>query len=375
MTPPIAFQDLSGLHESIAAELDAAMTRVLRSGRYILGEEVEQFEEEYSAYCGSRHCVGVASGLDALKLSFMALGIGPGDEVIVPSHGYHATWLAVTSVGATPVPVEPAPGSFIIDPDGIRAAIGSRTRAIAPVHLYGEPADMTAICAIAGSAGLAVVEDAAQAHGAEWQGRKIGAHGTMTCWSFYPTKNLGGIGDGGGVTTNDDRLAGRLRHLRNYGMDANRSLADAGLNSRLDELQAAVLSVKLRHLDAWNARRSASAARYRELLDGSSIVLPRLQADATQVWHQFVIRVTDRMALQSRLASEGIQTMIHYPEPVHRQRAFAHLGHSDAELPLAATLADQILSLPIAPYLRPDQQDRIADVLLGRSCNPLLSAS
>ncbi|AUB84935.1 DegT/DnrJ/EryC1/StrS family aminotransferase [Candidatus Thiodictyon syntrophicum] len=358
MTVP--FLDLGAAYRELRPEIDAAVARVLASGWYILGEEVEAFEEEFAAYCEARHCIGVANGLDALHLALRALGVGPGDEVIVPSHTYIATWLAVSHCGATPVPVEPDERTFNLDPHRIAAAITPRTKVILPVHLYGQPADLDPILAIARRHDLKVLEDAAQAHGARYRGRRIGSHGDAVAWSFYPGKNLGALGDGGAVTTNDADLADRLSVLRNYGSRSKYVNEVQGFNSRLDPLQAAVLRVKLRHLDDWNARRKALATEYTSRLtpnaspltpNPSPLTLPQVPDWAEPVWHLFVIRHPQRDALQQRLTAGGIGSLVHYPIPPHRQPAYAAAGHGAATFPLAARLADEILSLPLGPHL------------------------
>lgn len=347
MTVP--FLDLRSAYLELKPEIDAAVARVLDSGRYILGPEVEAFEAEWAAYCEARHCVGLANGLDALTLALRALEVGPGDEVIVPSNTYIATWLAVSAVGATPVPVEPDPVTHNIDPQRVASAITDQTRVLLPVHLYGQPADMDAILALARARGLAVVEDAAQAHGARYKGRRMGAHGDIVCWSFYPGKNLGAIGDAGAVTTNRDDLAERVRVLRNYGSREKYVNEVRGVNSRLDPIQAAVLRVKLRHIDEWNDRRRAIAARYREELEG--MTLPHVPNWAAPAWHLFVIRSPERDALQARLAQAGIGTLIHYPIPPHLQVAYAGAGFEQGMFPIAERLAGEVLSLPMGPQM------------------------
>lgn len=355
----IPFLDLKEAHEELCAELDAAWRRVRASGWYVLGPEVEAFEQEWADYCGARHCVGVANGLDALVLALRALGVGPGDEVIVPSNTYIATWLAVSAVGATPVPVEPDEATYDIDPTLISAAITPRTRAILPVHLYGQPADLDPILALARAHGLAVVEDAAQAHGARYRGRRIGAHGDVVCWSFYPGKNLGAMGDAGAITTNREDVADRIRVLRNYGSRVKYVNEVQGVNSRLDPLQAAILRVKLKHLDAWNERRQAIAAIYQSELAGTDLVLPQVPAWAEPVWHLYVVRTPVRDQLQQALAEAGIGTLIHYPIPPHRQAAYAALGLGAGSFPRAEAMAQQVLSLPIGPHLTQDQAAQV----------------
>lgn len=346
----IPFLDLRAAYLELQSEIDAAVARVLDSGWYILGPEVEAFEAEWADYCEAEAAVGVANGLDALTLSLRALEIGPGDEVIVPSNTYIATWLAVSAVGATPVPVEPDPTTHTLDPAAVATALTSRTRALLPVHLYGHPADLDPLLDLARSHGLAVVEDAAQAHGARYKGRRIGAHGDLVCWSFYPGKNLGALGDAGAVTTNRPDLAKRLRLLRNYGSREKYVNEIPGSNSRLDPLQAAVLRVKLAHLDDWTARRRALAAAYDAGLAGSGLVLPQAADWAEPVWHLYVVRSRRRDALQQSLAEAGIATLIHYPIPPHRQQAYANLSLRHP-LPLAEQLASEVLSLPMGPHL------------------------
>ena len=355
----IPFLDLGAAYRELKGEIDAAIARVLDSGWYILGPEVEAFEAEWAAYCGAAHAVGLANGLDALILALRALEIGPGDEVIVPSNTYIATWLAVSGVGATPVPVEPDPATHTIDPARIEAAITPRTRALLPVHLYGQPADMDPILDIARQHGLRVVEDAAQAHGACYKGRRIGAHGDLVCWSFYPGKNLGALGDAGAVTTDDATLAGRVALLRNYGSRQKYVNEVQGVNSRLDPLQAAVLRVKLKILDNWTERRRAIAAAYTEGLANSGLILPHVPDWAEPVWHLYVVRSPDRDGLQKRLTEEGVGTLIHYPIPPHMQAAYADLGIAPEALPLAQKLAGEVLSLPMGPHMI---KDRVQDV-------------
>lgn len=363
MSKLIPFLDLGAAYRELKAEIDAAIQRVLDSGWYILGPEVEAFEAEWAAYCGADHAVGVANGLDALILALRALDIGPGDEVIVPSNTYIATWLAVTAVGARPLPVEPDPATYNIDPTRIAAALSPATRAILPVHLYGQPADLDPILTLARQHGIAVVEDAAQAHGARYKGQRIGAHGDVVCWSFYPGKNLGALGDGGAITTNRDDLADRIRVLRNYGSRVKYVNEAQGVNSRLDPLQAAVLRTKLLHLDAWNDRRRAIAAAYSEGLLGNGLILPHVPDWADPAWHLYVVRSSDRDRLQKRLAEAGIGTLIHYPIPPHMQNAYAGLGFAPDALPLARLYADEVLSLPMGPQLPLSDAARVIDAV------------
>lgn len=350
----IPFLDLPALNLSMASEMQAALQRVLVSGQLILGPEVAAFETEFAAYCQTTHCIGVANGLDALQLILQALDIGPGDEVIVPSNTFIATWLAVSAVGATLVPVEPLESIHNIDPARLEAAITPRTRAIMAVHLYGQTADMAPITALAQQYGLKVIEDAAQAHGARYQGRRAGSLGDAAGFSFYPGKNLGALGDGGAITTSDADLAARLRRLRNYGSEKKYHHLELGTNSRLDELQAAFLRAKLTSLDAANARRSAIATRYLESLsslNGAKIILPKVAEGMQSSWHLFVIRSKRRDALQLALAEAGIQTAIHYPIAPHQQPAYAGLWCAEA-FPIASRLATEVLSLPIGPLMQ-----------------------
>jgi dTDP-4-amino-4,6-dideoxygalactose transaminase len=357
----VPFLDVKAAYEELRPEIDAAYRRVMESGWYILGEEVEAFESEFAAYCGVKHCVGVANGLDALHLILRAAGIGDGDEIIVPSNTYIATWLAVTYAGARPVPVEPDPRTYNLDPERIEAAITPRTRAILAVHLYGQPAEMTAINEIGRRHGLLVFEDAAQAHGG-----RAGALGDAAGWSFYPGKNLGAFGDAGAVTTNDAALADRVRLLRNYGSRVKYRNEIAGFNSRLDPLQAAFLRVKLPRLDEWNARRRRVAARYlRELAGADGLVLPAVAAGVEPAWHLFVVRHARRDALQQSLAERSIGTLIHYPIPPHRSDAYRALGFSAGAFPIAEAIAESALSLPIGPHLDDHQVDAIIEAVLS----------
>lgn len=322
-------------------------------GWYIGGAETEAFETEWATYCGAAHAVGVANGLDALVLSLRALNIGEGDEVIVPSHTFVATWLAVSSVGAKPVPVEPNPLSYNIDPARIVAGITPRTRAIIPVHLYGQPADLDPILDIAKSHGLSVIEDAAQAHGARYKGRRIGGHGDIVCWSFYPGKNLGAFGDGGGITTNRADLADKIRMLGNYGSREKYVHELAGTNSRLDPIQAAVLRVKLHHLDNWTDKRKALAAEYSMVLKNGGLILPQQAGYAEHVWHLYVVRSPERTRVMKVLADAGIGSQIHYPIPPHMQTAYASLGHAPSDFPLTQKISSEVFSLPMGPQTPP----------------------
>lgn len=359
VTDLVPFLDLRAPYGELRSEMDAALLRVAGRGWYLLGDELSAFEREYADYVGAKHCVGVANGLDALHLSLLALGIGVGDEVIVPSNTYIATWLAVSMVGATPVPVEPEPLTYDIDPGRVEAAISSRTKAILPVHLYGLPANMTDLLEVARRRSLAILEDAAQAHGARYRGARIGAHGDVVAWSFYPGKNLGALGDGGAITTNDERIAGSIRMLRNYGSRTKYVNEVKGVNSRLDEIQAAVLRVKLPKLDEWNQRRRRIAERYTSAFDGLPLGLPIEPSGRESVWHLYVIRSRERDALRSHLTARNVDSLIHYPIPPHKQEAYRSLGFAADAFPLANAIHDEVLSLPMGPHLSPAQQDRV----------------
>jgi dTDP-4-amino-4,6-dideoxygalactose transaminase len=347
----VPFLDVGATYVELKEELDAAVSRVLSSGWYLLGVEIAAFEEEFAAHVGVKHCIGVGNGLDALHLALRAMDVGSGDEVIVPSNTYIATWLAVSYAGATPVPVEPDLRTYNLDPALIEAAITPRTRAILPVHLYGQPANMDPICEIAQRYGLWVLEDSAQAQGARYRGRRVGGVGHAAGWSFYPAKNLGAFGDAGAVTTNDDGLADRLRELRNYGSKVKYVNEERGFNSRLDEIQAAVLRVKLRHLDSWNDRRRRIAAQYLDLLHQTDLVLPWVETWADPVWHLFVVRSQQRDQLMRRLQEAGIGVLIHYPIPPHLQAAYRDLDRPRGSFPVSEMIHQEVLSLPIGPHL------------------------
>ncbi len=356
----VPFLDFVGPYEELKADLDAAYFRFMRSAWYILGKEVEAFENEYAAYCGSKYCIGVGNGLEALHLILRAWGIGEGDEVIVPSNTYIATWLAVSYAGATPVPVEPDPQTFNIDPARIERALTSRTKAILPVHLYGQPADMDPIMEIAEKRGLKVVEDNAQAQGARYKGRRTGSLGHAAGHSYYPGKNLGALGDAGAVTTDDPDLADQVRTLRNYGSKKKYYNDLKGYNSRLDELQAAFLRVKLKKLDEWNDRRRAVARRYlSDLSKTSNLLLPQVPPWADPVWHLFVVRHPQRDAFQKKLSDAGIGTLIHYPVPPHLSGAYANGKWPAGSFPIAEQLASTVLSLPIGPHLTESQAGEV----------------
>jgi dTDP-4-amino-4,6-dideoxygalactose transaminase len=357
----IPFLDLKSQYIDLKEELDAAYHRVMESGWYILGKEVDAFEKEFAAYCGVKRCIGVGNGLEALHLILRACGIGEGDEVIVPANTYIATWLAVSYAGAIPVPVEPDEKTCNINPQLIEKAVSKKTRAIIPVHLYGQPADMDQITDIAKKNDLKVIEDAAQAHGSRYKGRRVGGLGDAAGFSFYPGKNLGALGDGGAVTSADDKLANAVMVLRNYGSEIKYHNAVKGFNSRLDELQAAMLSVKLRILDEHNRRRSEIAGRYSEELSRiGDLVLPVVPEWAEPVWHLYVVRTARRDDLQSFLKQRGIGTTIHYPIPPHMQPAYKDLGIKKGSLPITEAIHREVLSLPIGPTLTSAQ---VAEVI------------
>ncbi|MGY1703689.1 DegT/DnrJ/EryC1/StrS family aminotransferase [Geodermatophilus sp. SYSU D00697] len=359
----VPFLDLRAAHAELQADLDDAALRVLRSDRVLLGPELAAFEQRWADHVGAAHAVGVGSGLDALTLGLRALGVGPGDEVLVPSHTFVATWLAVVHAGAQPVPVDVSPVTGAWEADAVEAAVGGRTRALLPVHLYGHPVDLDPLLAVAARHGLAVLDDAAQAHGARYRGRHVGALTSATAWSFYPGKNLGALGDGGAVTTPDPEVARRLRSLRNYGSTEKYVHDEVGWNSRLDELQAALLSVKLRRLEEFNARRAEVARRYAEGLAGLDLVLPSTAAWASPVWHLYVVRTPERDALRAALAGAGIEAGVHYPVPPHRQPAFAGTPLARAALPAADALAREVLSLPMGPHLSEQDQAHVIDAV------------
>jgi dTDP-4-amino-4,6-dideoxygalactose transaminase len=360
MTINIPFLDMKSPYLEIKEELDESYFRVMQSGWYILGEEVESFEEKFASYCNVKYCIGVGNGLDALHLILRGYGIGEGDEVIVPSNTYIATWLAVSYAGARPVPVEPVAQTCNLDPDLIKAAITPRTRAILPVHLYGQSADMDAINNVARQYNLRVIEDAAQAHGAAYNGRLAGGLGDAAGWSFYPGKNLGAFGDAGAVTTNDGALAEKIRVLRNYGSKIKYYNDHKGYNSRLDPLQAAFLRVKLRHLGEWNQRREMIVQRYFEgLASLPKLILPRCAAGATSSWHLFVIRVEERDSIQDYLKAHGIGTLIHYPVPPHLSKAYQEMEWAAGNFPIAEELSRTVLSLPVGPHISFEDADTI----------------
>jgi len=357
---PLAFLNLQPAYLAAQAEIDAALLRVARSGWFLLGQELQAFEAAYAQSVAAPGCVGVANGLDALALSLQALGVGPGDEVIVPSNTYIATWLAVSQCGAQPVPVEPDPFSYNLDPARIEAAITPRCKVILPVHLYGLPAEMDAILAIARRHDLKVLDDCAQAHGARYRGRAVGNLADLSAWSFYPGKNLGAMGDGGGVTGADAALLDQLRVLRNYGSRVKYHNEVKGRNSRLDEIQAAVLAAKLPHLQAQTEERRHIASRLLDGLAGLPLQLPTPPAAHLEsAWHLFVVRHEARDRLQAELSRQGVGSLIHYPVPPHLQPAYAELGYGEGDFPISEAMHREVLSLPLWPGMSEAQIDRV----------------
>lgn len=354
--------DLRAEYAAVKAEIDAAVQRVLESGWYILGKEVAAFEEEFAAWCGVAGAVGVGNGTDALHIALRACGVGPGDEVITVAHTAVATAAAIALTGATPVFADIDPATYTLNPARLAAAITPRTKAVIPVHLYGHPADLGAILPVARAAGLRVIEDCAQAHGAEWQGQKVGSFGDLACHSFYPTKNLGALGDGGAIAGNDAALLERVRLLREYGWKPeNRYVSEIeGMNSRLDEMQAAILRVKLAHLDGWNAHRRRLAAIYAARLP-ASVVKPVERPGCRHVYHLYVVRSANRDGLREKLRTAGVATGIHYPVPVHKQAAYTHL--SPVSLPATEQAAGEILSLPMHSTLSGEEIERVCEAI------------
>lgn len=359
----VPFLDLKSTYDELKSEIDEAIFRVLNSGWYILGNEVESFEFEWANYCGSGNCVAVGNGLDALRLSLTALGISAGDEVIVPSNTYIATWLAVSQCGAIPVSVEPCYDNYNIDPYKIEQAITERTKCILAVHLYGHPAPLNDILRLAKKYSLFVVEDAAQAHGAEYKGKRIGCHGDVVAWSFYPGKNLGAFGDAGAITTMSPLIAEKVRILRNYGSKVKYENLMMGFNSRMDPIQAAILRVKLKYLNEWNYRRLQCAKSYLSELNHLPFKLPTVLNDCTSAWHLFVVLTNERDKLSKYLTSNGVSTLIHYPIPPHRQKVYDNLANSQSSYPIADDMANRLLSLPIGPHLSDNQLSYVISVL------------
>ena len=355
----IPFVDLKREYTEISEEMSQAIQRVVKSGWFILGEEVKKFEEEFSKYVGTKYGIGVNSGSDALFLALKALGIGKDDEVITVSHTFISTVDAIVRNGAKPIFADIDLDTYCIDVTKIEEKITNKTKAILPVHLYGHPADMQEIMELAKKYNLFVIEDTCQAHGAEYKGKRVGSIGDLGCFSFYPIKNLGTYGDGGMVVTNNEELAEKLRMLRNYGQPKKYYHNFVGVNSRLDEIQAAILQVKLKYLDEWNGRRRKVARLYNEILKDSEIVTPIEKEYAKHVYHLYVIRYRDRGKLQQYLSEKGIQTQIHYPVPVHRQKAYLDLGVND-QLPVTEMICNEILSLPIHAWLKKEEVDDIS---------------
>lgn len=363
--PRVPFLNLDPGPE-LEAELGAAVGRVLASRRFVLGPELDAFEREFATFCGARHCIGVGSGLSAIELALRAAGVGPGDEVIVPAYTWVATWLGVTRAGAAPVGVDVVEGTYNIDADAIAAAITPRTAAILPVHIRGEPAAMKAIGALARAHDLLVLEDAAQAHGARYGGQRVGGLGNPAAFSFYPSKNLGALGDGGAVVTDDDEMAARLRLLRSYGSHDRHRIESAGTNSRLAEIQAAALRVKLPLLDAWNRERAKLAGLYTRAFEGAgAIVVPRPAAATEPVWHLFAVGLENRDACAKSLARQGVETLVHYPVLPHLSGAYRDLGQGLGSFPVAERLADAELSLPLHPGLTSEACESVAAAVLN----------
>jgi len=358
----VPFLDMKSQYLELKSELDAAYSRVMESGWYILSGEVEAFEQEFAAYIGAKHCIGIGNGLEALQLILMGYGIGASDEVIVPANTYIASWLAVSYTGAKPVPVEPDPRTYNIDPERIEATITPRTKAIMPVHLYGQPVKMKKIWEIAEQHDLKIIEDAAQAHGGWYKDRMAGNLGSAAGFSFYPTKNLGAFGDAGAVVTNDDALADKVRVLRNYGSRKKYYNEVKGHNSRLDPLQAAFLRVNLKYLDEWNQRRDQIAKHYLDklrLIPG--LGLPHVPSGVVPVWHVFIVAHPERDRLQEYLKEGGVGTLIHYPVPPHLSEAYQELGYRTGDFPITEEMANTFLSIPMGPYLSMDDADYVIE--------------
>ncbi|MBK8031594.1 MAG: DegT/DnrJ/EryC1/StrS family aminotransferase [Chloroflexi bacterium] len=359
----VPFVNLQAQHEPLQTEINLAIANVFTNTSFVLGEEVNKFEEEFAAYCGVKHAIGLDSGLSALKLALEAYNIGEGDEVIVPANTFIATAAAVSFVGAKPVFVDIKPNTYNIDPAKIEAAITDRTKAIIPVHLYGIPADMNEIMAIANQHNLIVIEDACQAHGAYYRGQRIGSFGHAAAFSFYPAKNLGAAGDGGALVTNDSQLNAQIKAMRNCGQKEKYVHVTTPYNHRLDTVHAAVLRIKLRHLDEWNALRRQKATLYHRFLLHSGVITPAAPNYTIPVWHLYVVRVQNRAALQARLNEQGISTALHYPLPLHLQPYYENLGHQRGDFPITEAYADQILSLPMFPELSEEQIEHVANAL------------
>jgi dTDP-4-amino-4,6-dideoxygalactose transaminase len=363
----VPFLDLSTQYRVIKQEVDSAIQEVCAHSSFILGPQVEQFEQSFASFIGSRHCVGLASGTDALRLAFEALSIGPGDEVIVPANTFVATAIGVTEAGARPVLVDIDPDTFLIDYSKLEQARTSRTKAICPVHLYGRACDMDQIMSFAEKYNLAVVEDTAQAHGAKWRGKSVGSFGHIGCYSFYPGKNLGAYGDAGGIVTDDERLFRQVRKLRNYGSEIKYQHPEKGMNSRLDSIQACVLSIELKHLASWNLKRWEAAQRYSSILgkrQSNSLILPDIRSPDEHVFHLYVIRVAERDRVAKKLADMGVSTVVHYPVPFHLQGGYTDLGYREGDFPVTESLSRNILSLPLFPEITSEQIEYVCDSLL-----------
>ena len=359
----IPFVDLKAQYRSIQDEVNAEIAATLEKCDFILGQNVESFEKEFASFCGARYGIGVDSGTSALELALLAYDIGPGDEVITSANTFIATALAITYTGAKPVLVDIEPDSYMIDPDRLREAITERTKAIIPVHLYGHPADMDLICAIANEHDLVVIEDASQAHGARYRGERVGTFGDVAAFSLYPGKNLGAYGDAGVLVTDDERVNNQLRLLRNWGSVKKYHHEILGYNRRMDTLQSSILRVKLRHLEGWNMARRSHAKLYHQLLADSSLTLPVEASNAESVYHLYVIRTPERDKLANYLQERGVAAIIHYPVPIHLQPAYKELGHQAGDFPITEQFAQEILSLPIFPELQPEQIHYIAKVI------------
>lgn len=364
----VPFVDLALLHRDITEELEEVFLRVLQNSSFVLGPEVEQFEEDFAAYCGTKYCIAMNSGTAALHLTLASLGVGPGDEVITVPHTFIATAEAISAVGATPVFVDIDAQSFCMDPTLLEAAITKRTRAIIPVHLYGQMADMDPILAIAAGYGIPVIEDACQAHGAEYKSRKAGSLGLAGCFSFYPGKNLGACGEGGAVTTDDAELTQKLRMWRDHGSKKKYEHQFAGLNMRMDGLQGGILAVKLKYLDRWNDQRRETARQYAEALRGMQVTPPVEMPYGRHVYHLYVVQSDDRDILRQQLADSGIDSGLHYPKPLHLQDAYRSLGYQQGDFPVTERAKDRILSLPIYPHMAADVVDRVI-AGIGEVCN------
>jgi dTDP-4-amino-4,6-dideoxygalactose transaminase len=365
MLDPVPLIDLKRQYASVKNEIDAAIQQILDRGTFAAGQAVAAFENEFARYCGVRHCVCVNSGTSALHLAIIASGVQPGDEVITVPFTFIATAWAISYVGATPVFVDIEPDTCTIDIEKIAVAIGPKTRAILPVHLYGQTANLEPLREICTKNGLVLIEDAAQAHGAEYKGRRAGAYGDIACFSFYPTKNLGAFGEAGAITTNNEAIATRIRHLRDHAQLEKYRHEELGYNYRMDEMQGAILAVKLRHLDVWNAARTAVAKNYLERLSETPIILPTEAIGRRHVWHQFVIRSPDRDALRRDLSQAAIATGLHYPVPLHLQPAYKDLGRRAGDFPISERLAEECLSLPIFPELRETEVDRVCRAVIS----------